>query len=481
MGGYGQFGYGSPFTPPVPGAGYQSFGDLTNALLQRLQDTSAVYTEYTEAQLYITEALRTLNALAPVWNADQLLTFNPGDTWETLDFPGSVRERSLTDTDLYTLMQYHLLEPPTGGTWTGTTQFNITSMAEALQYRCDELLQASAANVISFRQPSPTATNRTVLTNTILQLRRVRWIPAPVPGAPAPYALGREDLLTARAYGNNLILTPAPPDSYMVTSTPPYTFDCSSIPNVAGDWDILALQSGPDFVPPAATGIELPNDWCWVAKWGALADLLANSPEGTDRMRARYCEQRYARGLRAMTALPWLLGASVARVPCGVTSVQEMDAYAQDWEDKWPLDDPQVVVGGMDVVALAPSVLPTGQPVSTLLTVVGNAPVPVTDADLVQLSRDGVDAVLAYAQHLAQFKQGGAEFAGTLPLYEQFEAYCAATNARYAALGILRPEMLMEGGRGDVIDPRIDVEGLPKEEIAALRQQARVWQEVAGG
>lgn len=456
MGGYGQFGYGSPFTPPVPGPGYSTFGALTTALLQRLQDTSGVFTGTAEAKLYLEESLRTLNALSPIWNADQLLSFNPGDTWKTLDFPGSVRERSLNDTDLYVMMQYHLLEPPTGGIWTGTTQFNITSMSEALQYRCDELLQASAANMISFQQPSPTSTNRTVLVNTIMQLRRVRWIPDPTKGV-APYALGREDLLTSRAYGNNLILTSSPPDSYMVTSTPPFMFDCSSIPNIAGEWDILALQSGPNLSPPVATGIELPNDWCWVAKWGALADLLENSPEGTDRQRAKYCLQRYERGMKAMMELPWLLGAVVSRVPCGVTSVQEMDAYAQDWEDVWPLGDPQIVVGGMDVVSLAPNVIPTGQTISSVLTVVGNAPIPIDNADVVQLSRDGVDAVLGYAQHLAMFKMGGAEFANSLPLYQQFEAYCAATNDRYRALGIMREEMILEGDRGEVIDPRIEL------------------------
>jgi hypothetical protein len=220
---------------------------------------------------------------------------------------------------------------------------------------------------------------------------------------------------------------------------------------------MLALESGAALAPPAATPLGLPDDWCWVAKWGALADVLANAPEGTDRMRAQYCLQRYERGLRAMRLLPWLLGASVARVPCGVTSVQEMDAYAQNWEQTWPLGDPQIVVGGVDLVALAPNVLPTGALTSALLTVVGNAPVPAADGDPVQLAQDGVDAVLAYAQHLAQFKQGGAEFAATLPLYQQFEAYCAATNARYAALGILRDEMLTEGSRGDVIDPRIEL------------------------
>lgn len=430
-----------------------TFGQLKAALLQRLQDTSAVFTLDPEAGLYICEALQTLNALTAVWNADQKLDFSPGDTWKSLNFSGSFRERTITDADIYVLMEYHLLEPPSGPVWTGTTQFNITNLSQALQYRRDELLQASGANMVNFLQASPVNTPRSTLPDTLLDLRRVRWVPNALSGID-PYVLGREDVITGKAYGNNLILAPGPPDSWWITSTPPLTFDVSSIPNVTGTWDILALESGVALAPPAVNVLGLPDDWCWVAKWGALADVLANSPEGTDNARAKYCIERYKRGMKAMVALPWLLNASVAKVPTDTVSVQEADAYAQNWEENQPIADPQIVVGGMDLVSLAPNVTPSGVLTSSLLTVVQNAPIPSADSDPIQLSQDGVDAILNYAQHLAMFKAGGAEFMATLPLYAQFEAYCAATNDRYAALGIVRPEMLMEGDRGEMIDPR---------------------------
>jgi hypothetical protein len=104
----------------------------------------------------------------------------------------------------------------------------------------------------------------------------------------------------------------------------------------------------------------------------------------------------------------------------------------------------------MDFIALAPFAI--SAIVSSVLTVVGNAPV--DQSQPVQLSRDAVEAILAYAQHLASFKMAGSDFMATMPLYEQFEKYCATQNHRYVALGVFRPDTLQEGNRADDLDPR---------------------------
>ena len=303
---------------------YMTFGALKSALLLRLQDTYATgyttstgagFTTPTEAGLYLIEALRTLNTQAAIWNTDWEFTFSPGDGWKPVNATGSPRIRTVTDTDIYTLMEYHLLEPASGGTWTGTTQFNITALSQALQYRRDELLQASGANTVQLFLPSPTAGSSTILPDVILNLRRVRWVPVTLGGS--PYPLWREDEPSANAYGDLNSTKVQPPESWLITANTPLTFDCDSIPPVPGQWDCLALESGAALVPPAATVLGLPNDWCWVAKWGALADLLANSPEGTDRQRADYCAKRFAGGKKAMMSLPWLVNADIAALAGG--------------------------------------------------------------------------------------------------------------------------------------------------------------------
>lgn len=435
-----------------------SLSALTAALLQRLQDVAGVFTTAAEAKIYITEALRVLNAQTAIWNADYQFDFHPGDRWKSLNVSGSPRQRTVTDAAIETQMEYMLMEPPTGQMWTGTGQFNITALSNALLYRRDELLLLSAANMVNLTTlTSPTVGVRTLLPDSTLGLRRVRWVPT----TGTPYALDREDRISVNAYGD--LLTVAPPESYLLTSNPPLSFDISSIPDVPGAWDLLTYNSGYGFTPPTPSPLNLPDDWSWVAMYGALADCLSNSPEAVDPARAKYCLDRHQRGMKAMMSLPWLLSATVASSPVDTPSFREMDAYAQNWEQEWPAIDPQIVVGGMDFVALAPFNPPTVSPavpvnVSSILTLVGNAPIPSAPNAAIQLSPDGIEAVLNYSQHIAMFKSAGADFAATIPLYEQFESYCRSINSNYAALGVYRPEMILEGFRGEQIDPRFSPE-----------------------
>lgn len=435
---------------------YLTLGQLRGELLERLQDPNALNVSTAEANLYLFEGLRLLNAITCQWNSDYQLDFAPGDTWKSLNVAGSPRQRTITDTDLYNQMEAMLMEPMSGGTWTGTKMYNIGILSAALQYRRDELLLQCAANPVNFPLPAPVLSQRTVLPDSTLDLFRVRWIQAD--SSFMPYVLGREDVVSANAFAPLGNIQPGEPDSWLITANPPLSFDVSQPPNQPGTWDLIASFSGPTFDPPAATLVGIPDDWTPALIYGALADVLANSPEGRDSTRAKYCLQRYMQLKKAMLHLPWLVDANVADVSVDTPSYKEMDAWLQNWEARQSVTDPQIVVGGIDLVALAPFASVFGETVSSVLTLIGNAPIPADDGAEIQLSRDGVDALLAYAQHVASFKLGGRDFALTLPLLEQFEAYCRKKNAQYAALGWSRPEMLLEGNRADGVDKRFTPE-----------------------
>ena len=80
------------------------------ALAARLADPNMVFWSAAELLLYLSEALRTWNALTEQWNVD--FVFNPTSTaWYNFGtIASSPRMRTVTDAYLYTVMQYRVTQ-----------------------------------------------------------------------------------------------------------------------------------------------------------------------------------------------------------------------------------------------------------------------------------------------------------------------------------------------------------------------------------
>ena len=169
---------------------------LQQMLALRLNDPSFVHWTQAEMQLYLAEALRLWNALTQQWLVEWTTTYdqpNPATlpAWQSTANnlnalvganPTSPRTQTLTDSDVYTIAQYHLLEPPNGNAaWTGTSQFSLTDFTNALARRRDLLLQLTACNAgpIPLINVTP-GTNRIQLPDSpdqsILDVRRIRYV-----------------------------------------------------------------------------------------------------------------------------------------------------------------------------------------------------------------------------------------------------------------------------------------------------------------
>ena len=445
-----------------------SFLNLRDALSRRLNDLAKIFWPDVELGLYIVEALRTWNALTATWNAD--FTFNiAGPTsvvWYDLSvMAGYPRIRTVTDNDLYTMMQYHLLEPATaGGVWTGSSQYALTDLVQALQRRRDETIQFGGTNLGQFSLGVLANQRRIIFSDDVLEVRRVRCL---TPGN-LPVTLWRDDGLGFQDFSPNYLQgqpsvgqQPAGPQQYNLTSNPPFNLDLDYPPTAGGTLDVVALLSGACPAPPAPSLLGVPDDLAWVIKWGALADLLGSDGERLDKPRADYCLQRYKDGILLAQNSPWLLLGTVNGVPYDTVSVTEMDQYSPEWDSNAsaPL---MLVQAGPDFVAVSP--LPAGA-ATVGLTVLGNAPIPVADGDTVQATRDVLDAILDYAQHLAAFKQGGAEFAATAGLFQNFAQAATATNDRLTAIGMFRDVLLEEGRAQESAQERYTMDLSPEAEL----------------
>jgi hypothetical protein len=437
-----------------------------SALQARLGNGGAVAVPSAEAQAYLTQSLREWNALTEQAKSEFVFSVTGAQTWyNTGTLAGSPRLRSVTDANLYTMMQYMLLEPPTGaGTWTGTNQFTLSDLQLALQRRTQEVIQASSSNLAQLAPLASTpGTLRTLLADTVLEPRRIRFIPAT--GFGNPITLTREDTQAFQFFIPGYIGSQPStgPQSWSVASEPPLAFDVDNAPSVAGTYDAIALNSGPTFAPPAPSLLGVPDDWSPLPMWGALADVLGGESEKTDRERSAYCLKRFTDGLNILRQSNWLVQANVNGVPCDTPSLYEMDWTSPEWQNNaaaWPA----LVQAGMDLVGVCPV---AGASVG--VTLIGNAPILDGTGTYLQIARDQWDVVLNYAQRLATFKDGGQEFAATEPLELDFYRAAQETNRRLLDMGIFTDMLNSEGQRQNENVPRLRDD---QQAIAQQNQQA---------
>ena len=154
--------------------------------------------------------------------------------------------------------------------------------------------------------------------------------------------------------------------------------------------------------------------------------------------------------------MPWLTQARIDNVPCDTPSVEEADNFDNEWQSN-PDAQTQIVRGGIDLFAVSPTI-PTGGSVSVTLSLVGNAPIPATDGAYMQVSRDVLDVILDEAEHLAQFKHGGAEFAQSMPLHQNIIKMAVETNRRLRESGIFATTLRPPVSRQDEAQPRYATE-----------------------
>jgi hypothetical protein len=376
--------------------------------------------------------------------------------------PTSPRLQTLTDSYVYSLIQYHLLEPPTGnGTWTGTNQFTLNDLVQSFMRRRDTVLQIAACNIGPFSNnySIPPGANRVQLPDTpnltILDVRRVRFIPdSNISPTIPPSILYRDDTLAMEFFENDYQQNFNIPFAWDVLGSPPQELTFDSLVSVANTLDMLVMLSGGTVTPPTAAPLLIPDDFFWVLKWGIMADVLQKQSESTDRQRAQYCEQRFAEGLRLMVEMPWLTQGFIDRVPVDTMSVAEADQFGYEWQTD-PNMLPLVIRGGVDLFALAPTLT---QSTAVTLSLIGNAPIPPHDTDPIEIPRDVLDAVIGYAQHLATFKMGGQDFVSTIPLYENMVQMALKTNERLRESGIFATTLRAPNSRQDADTPRFAME-----------------------
>jgi len=437
----------------------QQLSEIISEVSVRLGDESNGF--WTTAELYLSllESLRVFNAMTGWWKEQFVFDLSPPFTqnWFAANGPGSPRQQTLTDTDVYNLIEYHLFEPATGATWTGTNQFAIADLWQSMSRRRNEMLQLAACNLVEPALNCIPNANTVPVPDSALDVRRVRWVPAS--GQGSAVTLQRGDILSFQRFTPNYLQTNANPLRWDIitgqeapgVANTLLALTLDTLVNVPSTVQALTIAGAQDFNPPGGLPLLIPDDWMWVLKFGALADILSKEEEGRDVARADYCRKRYTEGVKLMTRMPWLTQALIDGVAVDSQAVAAADRFNYEWQSR-STAFPEIVVGGIDLFAISP--VPTAT-VSVGMTVVQNAPVPGnTPTSPVFLPRDVMEAVEKETQHLALLKMGGSEFTESIKLHQEFEQFCAITRSRMGVQGIFPSDYTPVIPKQDESQPR---------------------------
>lgn len=411
---------------------------LKTQLALRLRDSASTFWTDTELGLHLGEALRLLGVLAGFWRERGTLTLTAGTiffdiTAQTVGSPtlAALVGPEITDRNVIQQIQFALLESAsTQASWPGTSMFVYNDVVNAVQNRRNQFLADTGCLLTRSTQTvaSP-AIGRQPLDGRIIDVRHVAWVGASPYGYYSTMWPSDERSLTAA--GSSWNTDSSTPEEWSIMASPPITLQLAPPPIASGTLDMLTVQSLALDPATAATVLNVPDNLTPAVKWGALADLLSIDGPARDLPRAAFCQQRYEQYVAMGRYLPMVVHAELQGVSTIPVSLQELDSAEPNWMNSSgaPAD---IALAGWNMLAVNP-VPDANGPYSATLDVIRNAPVPAGDAQQVQIGREQVNMILDYAEHLALFKVGGAEWKATELQARSFTTQCLAYNKRLSA------------------------------------------------
>jgi len=439
-----------------------NFAQAKTALAGRLSDPSKIFWVDDELDKLLKESLRTWNSIAQFYRDrctfntqpgiafyDLTQTANPspvtGNGGVGMNSASTMLGYTLEDQDLIKDIEYHLIEPITTNfmnPWTGTEQFDMDSIVRAIERRRNLFLLLTGLNLSHFQVPFVLGDGRLSLSDSIQLIRRVAWLDSD--GTYTP--LWREDEESANFLHPGWAINNDTPVAYSMFLPPPVAIQLIPSPISSGTLDLVTVTNPANLDEVMGTLLNVPDDWAWVVKWGALADLLGRDGQAFDPARSEYCEKRFQEGVRFALLGGTINNAVLDGMTVAPSDINDFDSMLPTWQNVPVATGSNIIediaILGRNLIALSPvpeedSVGPgptiLANPHSIQLDVVRNMPIPTADTDSLQVGREHFDAILDYAEHLARFKQGMDEVNSTLTQANSFMQQAMLHNKQLMA------------------------------------------------
>lgn len=456
--------------------------NLVDQLAQDVSDTGKRFFTSTELQRAVTESLRLSNVLTARSRGNIRFDTTPGQAWydlTALDTGPTLLAPTVTDRTTIENMQYRMMETVEPSAGTGMKEMHLFSeMLRTLQQTRDHMLVETMPTVTKrAAQTNIDANGRVELDESISRVLRAVWTDA----------LGRRTILrnptdegistTARIERR---LQNGTPRRWSVIASPQLTLQLDPIPDVmpGTSLQLWTIETGAALSTTAnsnaGTVLGLPDDTAVGAMWSALELLLAKHGMGHDAARAQLAG-RLGVLYRAIAAtLPTVLEATVNGVDMRIGTVATLDAKDASWEARINTRTrPNRAIVFGDWFGLYPV---PDDVYSINVTVNAKLPVPAL-TEFVQIGREHLSGILAWAKQLVLFKVGGQPLANAAAtaglLIEQAREF---NEARAASCQYLS-EFLSQGLPVPVQLPRSapppDLSGDPREDASSRNARQR--------
>lgn len=444
-----------------------TFAQLKQSLANRLDDPNKVFWVDAELAIYIQDGIRFWNILVgefKEWFDVETFQFGGygvggygvggygtgvGGVWYDMQkITGSPRLCSMTDADIYSRLQYLLLEQQAPQAAVGSGQFQPNDLIGAVQRRRDEFLfrTACTSSIQTLNVQSKAATIQ--LPNTVIQVKRAYWLPAAQQSPTIPRPLMRTDEAQQLAFDVLSSTTSSvDPYGYSAGVEPPLTVDMYPPPGFPGQVELITYESQAVLNANTPTIIYVPQDFIPGLMWGAVGSLLDMNMIAQDKERAAYAKMRFEQYIELMSLYPFIMACRNNGVTMPVDAVETLDIWDPNWRTL--TSEPSTLgLSGQNLFAF-----PTTQDQLLNLFILSNANVPVNDGDFVPLGQEILSAILDYSQHVAMFKQGSAEVKSTMALFRSIMTMAAHRNAKLRALSTFRDVMNDKPQRENQIAP----------------------------
>jgi hypothetical protein len=393
-------------------------------LANQLFDSEMSFWTTSELGIYIAEAIRIWASAALAFRSRGLLSTVVGQRYYAI--PSSVSDglltQTVTDLSLAQEIELHLVEPVTSGAWIGTEEFSVGQIQSALQNRLNRfILEVGFRHSYISIEIGPEL-ETVSLPDTTIETVRAEWIA----GDGTVMPLWRTDGLQSQRLYPSWVQANGIPITYSEADSSPLKLSLVPVPAEFSHVGVVTISSHPSLDLTIAQALTIPDDLAWIVKWGALADLLADRED----TRAAYCEKRWTEGIELAKIYPSILLARVDDVPVATSTLMDLDSLIPNWPNTSGIPSTVAMVS-YDLMALYP--VPSSADAEITLDVVRKAPIPVDDADYIDVPREYLSTILDYAQHLALFKVGGTDFEASLPAYDQMVKTASLQNERLLA------------------------------------------------